>query len=71
MDLPKWCLYAQAEYEAARCNQCFKCRAAIGNVYGFWGPGWDGKWEVNYEPKVQTWTGVVKSALKHGFVLGA
>lgn len=71
MDLPKWCLHASQEYESARCNRCFKCRAAIGSVYGFWGAGWDGKWEVNYEPKVQTWTGVVKNAVKHGLVLGA
>jgi len=64
-------LYAPKEYESARCNKCFKCRAAIGCVYGFWGAGRDGKWEVNYEPKVQTWSGVAKLAVKHGLILGA
>jgi hypothetical protein len=64
-------MYAKKEYEAARCNRCFRCRSAIGNIYGFWGAGWNGQWDAVYEPKVETWKDRVKSVLKHGFILGA
>ncbi len=70
VDLNKWCGLENDEYLKTRCNKCFKCRAMIGNIYGFWGPGWDGKWELNYEPKEKTLVRKTYDVLKHTVLLG-
>jgi len=42
----------------------------IGSIYGFWGPGWDGKWESNYERKERTLFGKTYQVIKHAAMLG-
>jgi hypothetical protein len=42
----------------------------IGNIYGFWGAGWNGKWESSYEPKKKTFLRGTYDVLKHTVFLG-
>ena len=42
----------------------------IGNIYGYWGPGWNAKWEAHYQPKEKTLLGRTYDVMKHAVLLG-
>lgn len=69
-DLKKWCSSDNSEYLKNRCSVCFRCRNAIGPIYGFWGPGFYGKWNSVYEPKEEGWLEKTMLIFKHGAILG-